>query len=134
MSAYFQDGRSRVCKNLLLLFLCRFQNLGGHRQQETCGKHGARMVYLERTQQALVNAHHRTGIVKLATVIGRAEQGDELPLGEELVSVFHNLMGTADQVHIVLLQEARHNIGAECKRYTTIVLTPARDVLIGVRP
>lgn len=33
---------------------------------------------LERAQQALVDAHHSTGIVKLATVVGSTEQGDEL--------------------------------------------------------
>jgi len=43
----------------LLLLLCRLENL-------------------ERAQQALVDTHHGTGIVKLSTVVGSTEQCDEL--------------------------------------------------------
>lgn len=89
---------------------------------------------LERAQQALIDAHHRTCIVKLAAVVGRREESDELALAEELVAVFDNLMGTTDEVHVVFLKEARHNIGAESEGDTTVVLTPACDVLIRVRP
>lgn len=43
-------------------------------------------------------------------------------------------MGAADQVHIVLLQEARHDVRPERETNTSIILTPAGDVLVGVRP
>jgi hypothetical protein len=58
---------------------------------------------LEGTQQALVDAHHGTSVVELATVVGGAEQSDQLPLGKELVAVFDNLMGSANEIHVVLL-------------------------------
>lgn len=43
-------------------------------------------------------------------------------------------MGTAYQIHVVFLKEARDDIGAKCERDTTIVLAPTCDVLIGVGP
>jgi hypothetical protein len=91
-------------------------------------------AYLERAEQALVDTHHSTGIVKLATVIGRTEQRDQLTLGEELVAVFHNLMRTANQVHVMLLQKARDYVRAKSERHTAIVLTPAGNVLIRIGP
>lgn len=63
-------------------------------------------THLERAKQTLVDAHHSTCVVKLSTVVGRAEQSDQLAFREELVSVLHNLMCTADEVHVVLLQES----------------------------
>jgi len=57
-----------------------------------------------------------------------------LTLGEELVAVLDNLMGTANEVHVVFLQEARHHIRAEGEGNTTVVLTPSRDILVGVGP
>lgn len=62
--------------------------------------------YLERTQQTLIHAHHCTSIVKLSTVIGRAEERDQLPLREEFIPVFNDLMSAANQVHIMLLEES----------------------------
>lgn len=70
-------------------------------------------THLERTQQALVHAHHCTCIVKLAAVVGCTEQGDELSFAEELVAVFDDLVRTADQVHVVFLQEAGDDIRTE---------------------
>ena len=89
---------------------------------------------LERAQERLVHTHHRTSIVELSAIVGRREEGDELALGEELVPVLHNLMGAADEIHVVLLQEAGDNIGPECEGDTAVVLRPAGDVLIRVRP
>ena len=70
----------------------------------------------------------------LSTVIRGREQGDELSLCKELVSVFYDLMRSADQIHIVLLQKARDDVGSESKRDTSIVFTPPGDILVGVGP
>lgn len=43
-------------------------------------------------------------------------------------------MGTADQIQVVLVQEFGHHLGAKCKGHTPVVLPPAQDVLVGVRP
>jgi hypothetical protein len=91
-------------------------------------------TYLEGAQQALVDTHHGTCIVKFATVVRRTEQCNELTLREELVAVFYDLMGTANQVHVVFLQEARHNVRTECETDTSVVLAPASDVLVRVGP
>jgi hypothetical protein len=72
----------RVC--VLLLLLCRLEDL-------------------ERAQQALVDAHHGASIVKLAAVVGSTEKGDELAFREELVTIFDDLMSAADEIHVMLL-------------------------------
>ena len=46
---------------------------------------------LEWAHERFIDRHHGAGVVKLSAVVGRAEQGDQLPLGEELVTVLHNL-------------------------------------------
>ena len=46
---------------------------------------------LEGAEQAGVDVHERAGVVELAAVVGRREYGDELPVGEELVAVLHDL-------------------------------------------
>lgn len=43
-------------------------------------------------------------------------------------------MGSADKIHIVLRKEPRDDVWPESERYTTVVLTPPRDILIGIRP
>jgi len=62
-----------------------------------------KVAYLEGAQQALVDTHHRSCVVKFATIVWCTEQCDELALREELITIFHNLMGTTDQIHIVFL-------------------------------
>lgn len=91
-------------------------------------------TYLERAQEAFIDTHHGSSIIKLATIIWRAEQRDKLSFGEELVTILDYLVGTADQVHVVLLQEPRDDIGAECEGNTSIVFTPSRDVLVRIGP
>jgi hypothetical protein len=57
-----------------------------------------------------------------------------LTLGEELVTILDNLVGTADEVHVVFLQETRDDIRTEREGDTTVVLGPASDILVRVGP
>lgn len=50
-----------------------------------------RLEDLERAEQAGVDVHQRAGVVELAAVVGRREYGHQLPIGEELVPILHNL-------------------------------------------
>ena len=50
-----------------------------------------RTAYLERAQEGLVDTHHGTRVVELATIIGCGEEGHEMPLGEELVAILDDL-------------------------------------------
>jgi len=94
----------------------------------------SRLQNLKRAKQRLINAHHSASIVEFTTVIGRREQRDELTLREELVSVFHHLMRTAYEIHVVFLQEAGNDIRSEGEGHAAVVFAPACDVLIGVGP
>jgi hypothetical protein len=89
---------------------------------------------LERAQEALVHAHHGAGVVELSAVVGGTEESHKLTFREEFIAVLHDLMRTADQIHIMFLQEARHHVRAEGEGDTAVVLAPAGDVLVGVRP
>jgi hypothetical protein len=89
---------------------------------------------LEGAKQALVHTHHGTGVVKLATVVRSAEQRNELTLRKELVAILDDLVGTTYEVHIMFLEEPGNDIGAKGEGDTAIVLAPARDVLVRIRP
>lgn len=91
-------------------------------------------THLERAKQALVYAHHGSSIVELSAVVGCAEQGNKLALGEEFVAVLDDLMGTADQVHVVLLQEAGNNVRTKGEGNTSVVFAPASNIFVWVRP
>lgn len=93
-----------------------------------------RLEDLEGAQQTLIYAHHRAGVVELAAVVGRREEGHKLALAEELVAVLDDLVSTADQIHVVLLQESRDHVGAKGEANTAIVFAPPGDVLVGVGP
>ena len=43
-------------------------------------------------------------------------------------------MSTANQVHIVSIEELSDDVGTECERDTTIVLAPSLYILVGIRP
>jgi len=93
-----------------------------------------RLQHLEAAHERLVNGHHRSCIVELPTVVGRTENCDELSLREELVAVLHNLVSTNNQVHVVLLQEAAHDVWPEDEGDTAVVLSPTGDVLVWISP
>jgi len=57
-----------------------------------------------------------------------------LSLGEELVTVFDDLMSAAYQIHIMLLQESGNDIGPKGEGDTSVVLAPTCDIFIWVRP
>ena len=78
----------------------------------------------ERAHQALVDRHHRARVVKLAAVVGRAEDRDELPVGEELVAVLDDLVRADDEVVVVLREELADDVGAEGVRDAAVVLGP----------
>jgi hypothetical protein len=79
---------------------------------------------LKRAHEGLIDTHHRSRILKLAAVVGCTENGNQLPLGKELVSFFNHLMGSADQVDVVLLQEVTHDIATENETHSSLVLGP----------
>ena len=62
------------------------------------------------------------------------EEGDELALCEELVAVLDDLVGAADEVHVVLLKETRDDVRAEGEGHAAVVFAPAGDVLVRVGP
>jgi hypothetical protein len=59
-----------------------------------------RLEDLERAEQAGVDVHERASIVELAAVVWRGEDGDQLPVGEELVPVLHDLSKQVRRVGI----------------------------------
>lgn len=90
--------------------------------------------YLKRTQQALVHTHHCPSIVEFPAVIWCTKESDQLSLGEEFVPVLHNLMCSANQVHVMLLEETRNNVRPKSEGNTTVILAPPSDVLVRIRP
>jgi len=94
----------------------------------------SRLEDLERAHQRVVHGHHGSGVVELAAIVGRREEGDQLALGKELVPILHDLMGSADEIELVLLQELGHHLGSEGEADAAVVLAPAHGVLVGIGP
>lgn len=46
----------------------------------------------------------------------------------------HYLMGTTDQIQVVLVQEFGYDLGAKGKRHPPVVLPPAQHILVWIRP
>jgi hypothetical protein len=63
--------------------------------------------------------HDGPGVVELAAVVGRREDGQQLPVGLELVAILHHLVRAADQVQPVPGEEVRYYVVSECVRYTS---------------
>jgi len=89
---------------------------------------------LEGAHEGLVDAHEGARVVELAAVVGGGEERDQLALGEELVAVLDDLVRPADEVDVVLLVEALHDLLSEGEGHAPVVLAPALHVLVGVRP
>lgn len=70
----------------------------------------------------------------LTAVVWGGEQGDQLPLGEELVAVLHHLVRAGDEVKVVLEEELLDDAGTKGEGDATVVFAPGRRVLVGVRP
>ena len=93
-----------------------------------------RFQNLERAHERFIHTHHGPGVVKLATVVGCREQGDQLPARKKLVAVFDNLVGAADEVQVVLMQKLSDNVLPKGERDTPIVFAPSVNLLVGIGP
>jgi hypothetical protein len=90
--------------------------------------------YLERTQKTLIHTHHCACVVKLTTVVRCAEKRNQLPLREELIPVFDDLVCAADEIHVMFLEEAGYHVRSKGERDTSVVFAPARDVFVRIGP
>lgn len=57
-----------------------------------------------------------------------------MPLSEEFVAVFNNLMRSANKVDVMLFVKSRNDFLAESERNSSVVLTPALNVFVRIRP
>ena len=85
---------------------------------------GVLVANLERAHETLIHRHHPTGVVEFAAVIGGREERDQLPFGEELIAILHDLMRTTYEIQVVAVQELCHDIRAEREGDTTVIFAP----------
>ena len=105
----------KVSRLTLLPLLCRPQNL-------------------ERAHEAFVNAHHGASIIEFAAVVWCREERDQASAGEKFVAVFHDLVGTANKVEVMLHEEVLDNCASERKRHSAVVGAPHGLLSVGVGP
>jgi hypothetical protein len=55
-----------------------------------------------------------------------------LSLCEEFITILNYLMSAADKVNIVLLGKGRDYFLAKCERNSTVIFTPALNILVGI--
>lgn len=57
---------------------------------------------IELARKVAVNYHARGFVVKFAAVVGGTKNGYKITVVEELISVYHDLMGSANEVQVIL--------------------------------
>jgi len=93
-----------------------------------------RLEDLEAAHERVINTHHCSRVVEFSAVIGCREERHELPPSEELVAVLDDLVSSADEIKVVLVEELSDDVLAEGEGYSTIVLSPSVNVFVRVRP
>ena len=95
-------------------------------------------VALERDEFAhkvLVHVHHGGIVVEVATVVFGAEDGHKLLVfAEEAITIFHDLMASADEVQIVPFEELVELLLAEDPTAASFVLFPVSHVFVWIVP
>ena len=69
-------------------------------------------THLEGAHQVLVNAHHASSIIELATIVRRRKHRHELAVEGEAVTVA-TLVTADDEIKIESRHKLLHNVGAE---------------------
>lgn len=89
---------------------------------------------LEGTNQVLVDTHQGTGVVELSAVVRSRKYCNQLPLCEEFVSFLDHLMGSAYEIQVVLLAKYLNEVRTKGERNSSLVLSPALGVFVGIWP
>ena len=92
-------------------------------------------THLEGAHQVLVNAHHASSIIELATIVRRRKHSYKVTIREKLVTIFYHLVRSTHQIEVVLLKEVRHNVRRKRVAHASVIDTPtAEQLAIWVRP
>jgi hypothetical protein len=85
--------------------------------------------------KVLVYIHHSSVVVKVTTVIlGRKNGNQLLVLSEETISIFHDLMSSANQIEVMLFEEFFKLFPSKNEATASFVLFPVSHVVIWVIP
>ena len=79
---------------------------------------------IERTAQVFRNPEHGAVVVELTAVVWSREDGDQLLVSEELVTILHDLVTANYQLEVVLLQELLDYLLAKHVRSASIIRPP----------
>jgi len=90
-----------------------------------------RLYLQEARDHILIYLHDDSHVVEVA-VISCCENCDEFSTGKELVTIFLNLMGTTNQVQIILLVEVFDDHLSKGVRYTSVILTPIDYIFLRI--
>jgi hypothetical protein len=84
--------------------------------------------------QSLIYIQDTCVVIEFSAVVRSREDGHQASVSHELVALFDHLMGSANQVYVVALVKLSDNVGAEDVTHSSIVVAPALDVNLGIRP
>ena len=94
----------------------------------------SRLQNLERAHEWVIDSHHCTGIVKLATVVRGAKKCNQLSAGEKFIPIFDHLVSSADKINIMLDSKLTHNLFTKSKTHSTIIVVIFLNAALRVWP
>ena len=87
------------------------------------------------THKVLVYIHDSGIIIEVSTIIFGTENSYQLlVLAEESITIFHDLVTSANQIKVVSLQEFFELLPSENKSTASLIFLPVASVFIGVVP
>ena len=93
-----------------------------------------RLQNFERAFERLIYLKKSCAVIEFSTVVRSAEHCHALPACEELVSIFHDLMSSANQVYVQLLADFLHSLRIETDAHSAHIRSPFCPPSLRVRP
>lgn len=97
-------------------------------------RYALRLEYHEATSQVLSHFHQAPVVFKHSAVVGGAEDGHQLPIGEELIAIINHKMTSANEINFIFVTEIFHNLLIEGEADSSLILFPVNIGLLGVTP
>lgn len=90
--------------------------------------------YFELADERVVDDHNRCCVVPLAIVVRGREYSYQSSVCKELITILYHLVGSTNQVDVMLFIEFLNDIPPKCMAYASFVVAPGHYVFVWITP